>query len=172
MKKRVYTVAVILGVAILFAQAKEKDPEIRLRNLDLKGLINSTDYVNLGLTFDVKGGMIFDEASFDYYLLLIPRDKNAKPQFFHCRTVHRYLEEGSGHESGVYFVEGKKKMADWISSSGNKYGVTVTYKGKEVAMESSDNGRWWEDESLGAPVVNVLQRYASVPIVRDWESSK
>ena len=169
MMKTTLIVASVMMSAVTSLYAETKDAEIKLRDLDIGGFSVAEEHLTLTTTFDVKGARIFDEVVFDFYLLLTPRDRDMKPQFFHCRTVHRYLDRKSGYKSGV--------MLDAVAVEGidpreKKCAVVATYKGKEVGAENSEKDRWWEDSALGAPVENMLKRVAEVPIVREWESTR
>jgi len=167
--KKMILLAVALGCAAVSAQAETKVAEIRLRDSDLDGLLVNNGEVVLTVEFDVKREDLLDEVVFEYYLLLYPRDKGEKPQFFHCRTVHRYLEEKTGYTSGVKL---DPVVLEVIEPRDSKYAVVVTYKGEEVGVENSEKERWWEESALGAPVENILTRLGNLPIVREWESGK
>ena len=162
-------VAVVWGCVALSAQAGSVGGEIKLRDSDLDGLLVNNGEAALSVEFDVKREDILDEVTFEFYMLLYPRDKEAGPQFFHCRTVHRYLEEKTGYKSGAVL---SAAILNVIEPRDSKYAIVATYKGKEVGVENSEDDRWWEDASLGAPVENLLRRFAEVPIVREWESGK
>lgn len=162
-------VAVVWGCVALSAEAGSADGEIKLRDSDLDGLLVNNGEAALSVEFDVKREDILDEVTFEFYMLLYPRDKEAGPQFFHCRTVHRYLEEKTGYKSGAVL---SAAILNVIEPRDSKYAIVATYKGKEVGVENSEDDRWWEDASLGAPVENLLRRFAEVPIVREWESGK
>ena len=176
MKQYILITAIILGSAAtpLYAAAREEriragGAGIRLRDLDISGLSVNRNNLTLTATFDVKGARIFDEVIFDFYLLLTPQDKIMKPQFLHCRTVHRYLDRKSGYKSGVVL---NSAVIEGNDPRDEKYAVVITYEGKEVGVENSESRRWWEDAELGPPVENILVRFADVPIVRVWESAK
>lgn len=169
MRKITLMLVVIMGCAAATVCAEKKDAEIRLRDIDLSGLAVNKDQLTLTATFDVKGARVFDEVVFDFYLLLRPQGTDTQLQFLHCRTVHRYLDRKSGLKSGVKL---DAAASDCIDPRDEKYAVVVSYKGKEVGVENSESERWWEDAALGAPVENILRRFASVPIVREWESAR
>lgn len=160
--------AMFVGSVVVPLYAEGSTAEIRLRKVDLDGLLVSSGQLTLTATFDVKREDVFDEVVFDYYLLLAPQDKDLPAQFLHCRTVHRYLEKKSGFTSGVAL--GGAALEGISPRSNAKYAVVVTYNGEEADAENSENIRWWEDSSLGSPVENILTRFADVPIVREWES--
>ncbi len=168
MKKLVFS-TVLLGVMAVAPYATSDPAEIKLRDMDYDGLMVINSDLSLQVTFDVKKEDCIDEVLFDFFLLLTPRDKERGEQFFHCRTVHRFLEEASGYTSGVSLNPGIVKC---IQPRDSKYAVVVTYGGREAAVENSEKDRWWEDVSLGHPVENVLGRFADVPIVREWESGE
>jgi hypothetical protein len=164
----------IFATGLLFAMATHlyavSDPvEIKLRDVDYDGLMVVNSDLSLKVTFDVKEADLFDEVVFDFYLLLTPREQERGEQFFHCRTVHRYLEKESGYISGISLNQGIVKC---IQPRDSKYAVVVTCGGSEAGLENSEKDRWWEDAALGAPVENMLRRFAGVPIVREWESGK
>lgn len=161
--------AIVMGSAATPLYAEIKEAKIKLRDLDISGLSVNREQLTLTATFDVKGSRIFDEVVFDFYLLLTPRDADMEPQFIHCRTTHRYLDQKSGHKSGVIL---DAAAIEGIDPREEKYAAVVTYKGKEVGVENSENDRWWEASALGAPVENMLLRFAEVPIVREWESAQ
>ena len=170
MTRKMLAAAIIIGSMVTALHAEEGPAEIKLRRVNLDGLVISSGRLSLTATFDVKRADVFDEVFFDYYLLLEPQDNDLPTQFLHCRTVHRYLEEKSGFTSGVA-LDGAA-IAGISPRSNAKYAVVVTYRGKEADVESSEKDRWWEDSSLGAPVENILFRFADVPIVREWEYRK
>ncbi|MDF7798067.1 hypothetical protein P4C99_01230 [Pontiellaceae bacterium B1224] len=166
-KKMVITV--ILACVGLTALAEKDIPEIKVRDLELDGLMVKNSSLTLVATFDVRKEEIIDDLVFDFYLWLEPRDDDYPAQYFHCRTVHRFLEEQSNYTSTVELNEMALKI---ISPRKDKYALVVTYKGKEVAVENSENEeRWWEDSSVGTPIENVLSRSSTAPIVRVWESA-
>lgn len=168
MKKWMF--AAVLSVAMAANLYAASDPvEIKVRDVDYDGLMVVNSDLSLEVTFDVKEDDCFDEVVFDFYLLLTPRRKERGDQYFHCRTVHRYLEKKSGYTSGISLNQGIVKC---IQPRDSKYAVVVTCGGSEAAVENSEKDRWWEDASLGQPVENVLRRFARVPIVREWESDK
>jgi hypothetical protein len=167
MMRTILAAAFVAGSVIPPLYAETKEAEIKLRDLDLSGRSVSGEQLTLTASFDVKEARIYDEVVFDFYLLLTPRDADVKPQLFHCRTVHRYLNRKSGYKSGVVL---DAAAVDGINPREEKYAVVATYKGKEVAVENSEKDRWWEDAALGDPVENMLRRVADVPIVREWES--
>lgn len=170
MTRKILAAAIFIGSAVTSLCAEGAIAEIRLRKVDLDGFLVSTGRLTLTATFDVKKERVFDEVFFDYYLLLKPQDNDLSPQFLHCRTVHRYLDEQSGYTSGVSL---EKSVLDGIEPRSNaKYALVVTYQGEEVGVENSEKERWWEDSKLGSPVENILGRFADVPIVREWESGK
>ena len=169
MLKKIFFGAVVLGSTVLSVCAELPAAEIKLRDSDLDGLLVNNGQAVLWVEFDVKREDVFDEVTFEYYLLLYPRKKDAGPQFFHCRTVHRFLEEKTGYKSGVVLAPA---MLELIDPRDSKYAVVVTYKDKEIGVENSEDDRWWEEATLGAPIENVLTRFADVPTVREWESGK
>ena len=168
MKQLVFS-TVLLGVLAVALNAASDPAEIKLRDMDYDGLMGINSPLSLKVTFDVKKEDCLEEVLLDFFLLLTPRKKERGDQFFHCRTVHRFLEEGSGYTSGVSLNQG---IVSCIQPRDSKYAVVVTYGGREAAVENSEKDRWWEDVSLGPPVENVLGRFADVPIVRAWESGK
>ena len=164
----------LFSTALLFAMATHlyavSDPvKIKLRDVDYDGLMIVNSDLSLKVTFDVKEDDCFDEVVFDFYLLMMPREKERGEQFFHCRTVHRYLERESGYTSGISLSQ---RIVKCIQPRDSKYAVVVTCGGSEAALENSEKDRWWEDAALGSPVENVLRRFAGVPIVREWESGE
>jgi hypothetical protein len=168
MKKRVFITVLLAAMAAPLYAAS--DPvEIKLRDVDYDGLMVVNSDLSLKVTFDVKENDCFDEVRFDFYLLLTPREKERGEQFFHCRTVHRYLEKESGYTSGINL---NQRIVKCIQPRDSKYAVVVTYGSSEAAVENSEKDRWWEDDALGQPVENVLRRFAGVPIVREWESGE
>ena len=170
MIRNILAAAIIIGSAGTSLYAEQGIAEIRLRDLELDGFTISTGQLTLTATFDVKRERVLDEVVFDYYLLLNPEDEDLPPQFLHCRTVHRYLEKKSSLTSGVSL--GGAGLEGINPRSNAKYAVVVTYQGEEVGVENSEDDRWWEDSSLGSPVENILNRFADVPIVREWESGR
>ena len=168
MRRIVFTAMIIGCVSLTPLFAEPPAPEIKLRDLELDGLMVQNGTLTLTLTFDVRKDDIFDEVTFDFYLLMNPQDKDFDPQFTHCRTVHRYLENQTSATSGIRL--GTTAM-DAINPRNNcKYAVVATFGGEEVGIENSEDDRWWEDPALGEPVENALERFANVPIVRVWES--
>ena len=157
MRKFMLMLTIVMGGAAMTVCAEAQEAEIRLRDLDLSGLSVDTDQLTLTATFDVKGARIFDEVLFDFYLLLTPQGGDVKPQFLHCSTVHRYMDQKSGYKSGVTL---NAAAIECIDPRKEKYAVVVTYKGKEVGVENSEKDRWWEDSALDPPVENMLQRFA------------
>ena len=168
MKQWVFT-TVLMGVMATSLYAASDPVEIKIRDVDFDGLMIVNSDLSLKVTFDVKEDECFDEVAFDFYLLVMPREKERGEQFFHCRTVHRYLEKESGYISGISLNQGIVKC---IQPRDSKYAVVVTCGGSEAALENSEKDRWWEDPALGLPVENMLSRFAGVPIVREWESGK
>ena len=170
MRRIVFTAVIIGCVALTPLFAQTAFPEIRLRKLDLDGLMVQNGTLTLTLTFYVRKENIFDEVIFDFYLLMNPQDKSFSPQFTHSRTTHRYLKKQTSATSGVRL--GAAAM-DAIRPRNNcKYAVVAMFHGEEVGVENSEDDRWWEDPALGEPVEDVLVRFANVPIVRVWESVK
>lgn len=167
--KYVLIATVVLWSAVSLLYAETQPAEIRLRDLDISALSVNRSNLKLTATFDVKRAPIFDELIFDFYLLLRPQNKDVKLQFLHGRTVHRYIEAKSGYKSGVTL---NSAALECIVPREVQYAVVITYQGKEVGVENSEKERWWEDPNLGAPVENILQRFAEVPIVRRWESAR
>lgn len=167
MKRGTLTAAILMGSMAMSLHAEPQQPEIKLRNLRLDGLSENKNQLSLVASFDVKRAQLMDEVVFDFYLLLYPKGKEMKSQFLHCRTVHRYLEEKTGYKSSVVL---ESKAAKAINSRNEIFAVVVSYKGKEVGVENSEDVRWWENASLGSPVENLLKRVAQIPIVREWES--
>lgn len=167
--RRIVLLVWIMGcVSLTPLYAEAPAPEIKLRELELEGLMVQNGNLTLTLTFDVRKDDIFDELTFDFYLLMNPQDKDFEPQFTHCRTVHRYLEKQTSAKSGVKLGPA---VLDAINPRNNcKYAVVATFRGEEIGVENSEDDRWWEDSALGDPVENVLERSANVPIVRVWES--
>lgn len=168
MRKLVYA-AVLTGAMTAALYAASEPAEIKVRDMDYDGLMVVNSDLTLKVTFDVKKENCFDEVVFDFYLMLTPREKDRGDQFFHCRTVHRYLEKASGYKSGVSL---NQQIVKCVEPRDSKYAVVVTFGGSEVAIENSEKDRWWEDAALGQPVENVLKRFAGAPIVREWESEK
>ena len=162
----------LVAAAGLLAGTAWADPapaEIRLRDADLEGLMGVKSGLSLVATFDVKRENLYDELVLDFYLLLEPRDKNLTPQFFHCRTVHRFLEEETGYTSGVGL---SPAVMECIQPRSGRYAVIATYRGAEVGVENSEKERWWEGEQLGRPIENVLTRSTGASVVRTWESDE
>ncbi len=164
--KRIILVAVLLGMAGAVL-AETKPSEIRLRDVDFEGMMGVESSLSLIATFDVKREDMFDELCLDFYILLEARDKEMGPQFFHCRTIHRFLEEESGYTSGVVLAQNIKKC---INPRDGIYAVVATYRGDEVGLENSEKERWWENADLGKPIENMLTRTTAMPTVREWES--
>jgi hypothetical protein len=160
-------VSVLAGALAAPLYSVSDAPEIKVRDVDFDGLMVVNSDLSLKVMFDVKEDDCFDEAVFDFYLLLAPREKERGEQFFHCRTVHRYLEKASGYMSGISLDQ---RIVKCIRPRESKYAIIVTCAGLEAAVENSEKDRWWEDPSLGQPVENVLNRFARAPIVREWES--
>lgn len=165
--KKLVLLAVVLGVTSGVVSAKIKPAEIKLRDVDFKGMMGVESSLTLVATFDVRKESLFDEMVLDFYMLLEPDDEEQGLLFFHCRTVHRFLEEGPGYTSGVALPASIMKCID---PSDGEYAVVVTCEGKEVAVENSLKKRWWENDELGAPIENVLIRSGSAPIIREWET--
>jgi len=168
MKKVVFT-AVLIGTMTVAMHTVSDPMEIKLRDVDYDGLMVVNSDLRLEVTFDVRKDDCYDELVFDFYLLMTPREKERGEQFFHCRTVHRFLEKESGYTSGISL---NQRIVDCIQPRDSKYAVVVTCGGSEAAVENSEKDRWWENASLGQPIENVLNRFARVPIVREWESGK
>jgi hypothetical protein len=168
MKKWIFSTALLFAMTT-YLYAVSDPVEIKLRDVDYDGLMIVNSDLSLKVTFDVKEDDCFDEVVFDFYLLMMPREKERGEQFFHCRTVHRYLERESGYTSGISLSQ---RIVKCIQPRDSKYAVVVTCGGREAALENSEKDRWWEDASLGPPVENVLRRFAGVPIVREWESGE
>ena len=170
MRQTCSAVVIILGLSLTSLFAETPSAEIKLRELDLDGLMVQNGTLSLTLTFDVRKDDLFDEVIFDFYLLMNPQDKDFDQQFTHCRTVHRYMEKQTSAKSGVRL--GAAAM-DAINPRNNcKYAVVATFRGEEIGVENSEDDRWWEDSALGMPVENVLSRFSNVPIVRFWESEQ
>ncbi len=165
--KRWFVAIILLGAIATTLYAAPGPAEIKIRDLDFKGLMVVNSDLTLTLTFDVKDEDAFDEMVFDFYIQLTPREKEQGEQFFHCRTVHRYLEKESGYTTGVVLSRDAVKC---INPRDSKYAVVVSLQGGEVDVENSEDERWWEDPSLGKPIENVLWRASGLPIVREWES--
>jgi hypothetical protein len=161
--------AVLFGAMTASLHAGYGPAEIKVRDVDFDGLMAVNSDLTLRASFDVKKNDCYDEAVFDFYLLLIPREKERGDQFFHCRTVHRYLEKASGYMSGISLDQ---RIVECIQPRDSKYALVVTCGGIEAAVENSEKDRWWEDASLGRPVENILKRFAKAPIVREWESGR
>ena len=123
--------------------------------------------LTLTATFDVQKEDLYDELYLDFYILLEPNDNDQALQFFHCRTIHRFLEEHTGYESGVTLPA---SIMECIDSSDAEYAVVVTYRGVEVGEEHSHKERWWERPGLGEPIENILLRTTRLPYARPWES--
>ncbi|HSR88607.1 MAG TPA: hypothetical protein VLL07_06600 [Pontiella sp.] len=167
--KKIMFAAVLIGAMSASLPAVSDPAVIKVRDLDYNGLMVVNSDLSLRASFDVKEDDCFDEAVFDFYLLLIPREKERGGQFFHCRTVHRYLEKASGYTSGISL---DKRIVECIEPRDSKYALVVTCGSIEAAVENSEKDRWWEDASLGQPVENVLKRFADAPVVREWESGR
>ncbi len=159
--------AIILGALACGAFAEVEPATIKLRDVDFKGAMRIDANLTLTATFDVQKEDLLDELYLDFYVLLEPSDDDRGLQFFHCRTVHRFLEEQTGYKSGAVMPASIIKAID---PSDSEYAVVVTYRGKEVDEEHSHKERWWENEDLGKPIENVLLRSTSAPTVRPWES--
>jgi len=165
---KIWLVAIaVLGSMATTLCASPDPAEIKIRDVDFKGLMVVNSDLSLTLTFDVKGEDAFDELVFDFYIQLTPREKEQGEQFFHCRTIHRYLEKESGYTTGVILGRNAVKC---INPRASKYAVVVSQQGKEIGVENSEDERWWEDASLGHPIENVLWRSSGLPLVREWES--
>ncbi|QBG48713.1 hypothetical protein EGM51_15365 [Verrucomicrobia bacterium S94] len=164
------TVIAVMFVCFGLTAFAEKDlPEIKVRDLELEGLMVKNGPLSLIATFDVRKEAIVDDLVFDFYLWLEPRNDDYPAQYFHCRTVHRFLEEQSNYISAVELNAMALKI---ISPRRSKYALVVSYKGEEVAVENSENEkRWWEEPSMGTPIENMLSRSSTAPIVRIWESA-
>ena len=162
-------VTVLIGALAMPLHVISGPAEIKVRDIDYDGLMVVNSDLSLRASFDVKEDDCFDEAVFDFYLLLMPREKERGGQFFHCRTVHRYLEKASGYMSGISL---DRRIVECIQPRDSKYALVVTCGGIEMAVENSEKDRWWEDASLGEPVENVLRRFAEAPVVRAWESNR
>lgn len=170
--KKIILMGLVLGIAMGTAVAaktpKEKVPaEIKLRDVDLKGMMNIDSDLSLTVTFDVRKADLFDELQIDFYILLEPDDEEQGLQFFHTRTTHRYLEKKSGYRSGVTLPRSVLKC---IRPDDAEFAVVVTMAGEVVAVEQSTKERWWEDKELGSPIENVFSRSSSAMIIRDWET--
>ena len=165
MKRAVWVV--VFGLMAGGAFASPKEPEIKLRDVKLDGVMVNNSSVSLTATFDVKKEDLFGEMYIDFYILLEPREDEQGPQIFHCRTTHRFIKADPGYTSSAILDPAIVKC---INPRHSEYAVVVTYQGKEVAVENSEDQRWWEDQSLGKHIENVLTRAASAPMVRDWEA--
>ncbi len=159
--------AALMAAALAVPVLAADKAEVRLRDVDFDGLMGIDASLSLTATFDVKGGDLFDELRFDFYILLEPRGKEQGPLFFHCRTIHRFLEEGSGYKSGAVLPQ---KIVKCINPRGGEYAVVATLRGEEVGLENSSKERWWEDGKLGKPIEHVLNRSTGAPVVRTWET--
>ncbi|MBN2163010.1 MAG: hypothetical protein JXR25_00880 [Pontiellaceae bacterium] len=159
-------VAVGMFAGAVFSE-EAKSAEIKLRDVDIDGLMGVGSQLSLIATFDVRKGNLFEECNFDFYVLLESRDKEQGNQFFHCRSTHRFLEKESGYTTGVTLGESIMKCIDVRDA---EYAVVVTYKGEEVGLENSLKERWWEKKELGKPIEHVLSRTSSAPYVRAWEA--
>jgi hypothetical protein len=167
MKKSIMLV-VLLGVMASGVSAEVGPSKINLRDADLEGMMRIDSKLTLTATFDVRSEDLFDELVFDFYMLLEPHDDDRGPQLFHCRTVLRFLEEGSGYTSVVTLPADVVKC---INPKDSEYAVVVTYRGEEVEVENSLKKRWWESGECGTPIENVLTRSGS-SYVRTWEAGK
>jgi len=160
----------LAGLAAVLAcstLADEKLSTIRLRDVDFKGTMAINGSLSLTATFDVQKEDLYDELYIDFYILLEPDDNDRGPQFLHCRTIHRFLEEQTGYTSGVVLPA---EIMNCIDPDDSEYAVVLTCRGEEVGMDNSMKERWWESEKLGKPIENVLIRATRAPTVRPWES--
>jgi hypothetical protein len=162
---------VVLGLGILASGvvAAVKPATIKLRDVDMKGTMGVNAKLTLNVTFDVQKEDLFDEMYVDFYILVEPNDDDIGLQFFHCRSIHRFLEEQTGYVSGVFLPAAAMSCLD---ASDCEYAVVLTYRGEEVGLESSlKKERWWTDKELGEPIENVLVRSTRIPTVRPWETN-
>jgi len=159
----------LLGIFSVSTPAALDPAEIKLRDVDFDGLGKAESSLNLAASFDVKRENLYDEMSLDFYILLVPREKDLAPQFFHSRITHRFLEEKTGYTSSVSLDQNILKCID---PRDGWYAVVVTHGGKEVDMKQSEEERWWENAALGKPIENVLTRAPGAPVVRSWESAE
>jgi len=166
--KKWRAIITLMGAMAVTVCAAPDPAEIKIRDVDFEGLMVVNSDLFLTLTFDVKGEDAFEELVFDFYIQLTPRDKAQGEQFFHCRTVHRFLETESGYKTGVGL---SRNVVKCINPRDSKYAVLVSRQGEEIGVENSENLRWWEDASLGQPIENVLWRASGLPIVRQWETA-
>lgn len=163
--KRALMLAVVMGLMAGTASAAAKPSQIKLRDAELEGMMRINSKLTLTATFDIRSEDLFDELVLDFYMLLEPHDDDRGPQLFHCRTVLRYLEKGSGYTSSVVLSADAVKC---IHPKDSEYAVVATYRGQEVAVENSLKTRWWEGGESGAVIENVLTR-SGVSYVREWE---
>lgn len=159
---------IVSGAAIAEKKPKEKKPaEIKLRDAVFKGMMRNDTDMTLTVKFDVRKEDLFDEMVLDFYILLEPDEEEQGLQFFHARTIHRFLRKKAGYESAVIMPLDVVKC---INPNDSEYAVVLTHGGKEVAVESSTKNRWWEDKELGPPIENLLYRSGSGMIIREWET--
>lgn len=166
MKRRVLFV-IMLGIMAGGAFAEVKPAVIKLRDVDFKGTMGIDANLTLTATFDVQKEDLFDEMYLDFYILLEPDDDDQGLQFFHCRTIHRFLKEHTGYISGVVLPA---TIMECIDPGDAEYAVVITHGGQEAGLKNSKKERWWEDKELGKPIENVLVRSTRLPTVRPWES--
>lgn len=166
--KKTLMVLMFAGSISLISFGEAKPAAIKLRDVDLKGTMSIADNLSLTATFDVQKEDLFDELVLDFYILMEPDDEDRGLQFFHCRTIHRFLSEETGYTSGVVLPS---RIMECIDPDKCEYAVVLTYKGEEVGLENSLKERWWENKELGRPIENVLIRSTQIPTVRPWESS-
>lgn len=165
--KRSVLLAAGIGIMTCAAGAEVKPAVIKLRDVDFKGTMGINANLSLTVTFDIQKENLFDELYIDFYLLIEPNKDERGLQFFHCRTIHRFLEEGTGYVSGVVLPAA---IMECIDPSESEYAVVLTYRDAEVGMENSLKERWWENRDLGKPIENILTRSTRLPTVRTWES--
>jgi len=156
--------AVMLAIGV---QSEEKPATIKLRDVDFKGTMGIDANLTLTATFDIQKEDLFDELYLDFYILLEPGDNDRELQFFHCRTIHRFIEKGSGYASTAILPA---SIMGCIDPSDAEYAAVLTYGGVAIGEEHSGKERWWEKKELGKPIENVLVRSTRLPYVRPWES--
>lgn len=165
--KKAALFALIVGAWGASAGAVPASAEIKVRDVDLDGMMGVNQQLSLTATFDVRKEDLFEAVAFDFYVLLEAGDDDQGLQFLHCRTVHRFLEKQSGYTSSVRL---SAQIMKCINPSECEYAVIVTQAGREVAVENSMKERWWENEKLGSPIENLLTRSSTAPMVRPWET--
>ena len=94
-----------------------------------------------------------DELTFDYYVLMRPpevegQQEAPQPVVFHKKIDYVYIYEGDEHFSEVFMHP--NSLRRFYDGDILEWAVLVSYKGREIAGESSrqGQGRWWEQFSV------------------------